>query len=217
VGLPQPETPFRVRRHRLLEFAIVAGEHLANKCRAIRTRRHVILSGAPEREDGTSTSHPPQLFSLILPTQTPRLDLHPHLIDITHAANRVVHCATTHTLGDLPVALQGHRKRTRHSHRLLLQSRKFRSPLPPPPQRICGSSSFSTSTQDAVRHRVVAVCLSLLNELSRLGLCFEEVEISSMPHSPGWPEFVKSVVDAFGVGLKCLGLFDSPERAYALP
>ncbi|KAF9645178.1 hypothetical protein BDM02DRAFT_3120600 [Thelephora ganbajun] len=57
------------------------------------------------------------------------------------------------------------------------------------------------------------VCsLDLLDELSKLGLHFDEVAISQIAPTHTWPEFAKRVVDAFGAGAKRLRLHGSPQH-----
>ena len=54
----------------------------------------------------------------------------------------------------------------------------------------------------------VFVCLAdtvvLLTELSNLGLCFEEVDMSNFLPKSTWPNFSKRIVELFGESAKCL-------------
>lgn len=57
--------------------------------------------------------------------------------------------------------------------------------------------------------------LDLIDELSNLGLRFEEVVISeSVIPGPTWSEFANRVVHAFGANAKCLRLLDTPRGVY---
>ena len=60
--------------------------------------------------------------------------------------------------------------------------------------------------------------LDLINELSGLGLRFDEVVIDTVIfYRPGWLNFVKRVIDVFGTDAKRLKVHCFPERMYSLP
>ena len=60
--------------------------------------------------------------------------------------------------------------------------------------------------------------LVLLNELSGLGMRFDEVSIDTkLLLHPAWSGFVKCIIDVFGANAKCLRLFGRHDRMHSLP
>lgn len=59
--------------------------------------------------------------------------------------------------------------------------------------------------------------LVLLDELSKSGMRFEEVDIATMISRPTWPEVAKRVVDVFGASARILRILGSSNGTYLLP